>query len=782
LAWFRDISKPSEGTIGGDLTSKSPFSGWPKAVFFVLMLIFAGHACTHMVAAGDTWVALACGRHFYNHGVDTVEPFSANSHHAGPTDEDLKHYPKIVTKLFSPATIRYWHPTGWINQNWLTHLFFYWLSAKSPIADAETRTFNSLVYWKFTIYILSMLSIYYAARLLKADVAPAAVFTAAALFIGRSFLDIRPAGFSNLLVAVFLVILLLTTYRNILYIWLVVPLVVLWCNLHGGYIYVFFMMAPFIFLNLVTIPSKRLFVSIGMKGVIHSVAASVVAFVAMVIFNPFHLTNLTHTFVISFSKYAKTWREVNEWHGAFEWSNPVGTGVPFLVMFILLLVLLAVWFILMLLNPESGAARRREKKAAAGGYSWPKADMAILAVAMATVYMAIKSRRFIPIAAFVACPVMAMLLDQIIRMAAARRRWVAERTTELPGFPKGVRAVIIAMALAAVAFFGGWWGWKLKKVYLDPWPSEATYTSVFMRMTASNVKPFEACDFIRENKLSGKMFNYWTEGGAISWGQDPDPVTGKTPLQLFMDGRAQAAYDASVYARWGDIMSGGPAAVPLYYSHRRPTEGDYQAIGKWIGDQLALYDVWVVLMPGAEFNDPEKYFTDALERNPEWRCAYYDAKQKMLVRVSQPEGNRIFTEVMTDQAKFPNEFCQQMSVSNWLVRIDDEPTNREGLRRAKIAFDLNPSQEPLAAVIATGRRESLRSEVDKICRDWLGQFETQKSRYEAEDGYRLRLTAALMAADHLIRVTTDGEERKACQALRDKWILEFKELNKWMRW
>ena len=43
-----------------------------------------------MVGAGDTWVALACGRHFVNHGVNTVEPFSANSHQAGPTDEDLK--------------------------------------------------------------------------------------------------------------------------------------------------------------------------------------------------------------------------------------------------------------------------------------------------------------------------------------------------------------------------------------------------------------------------------------------------------------------------------------------------------------------------------------------------------------------------------------------------------------------------------------------------------------------------------------------------------------------
>ena len=83
-----------------------------------------------------------------------------------------------------------------------------------------------------------------------------------------------------------------------------------------------------------------------------------------------------------------------------------------------------------------------------------------------------------------------------------------------------------------------------------------------MRMTASDAKPFAACEFIRRNKLSGKMFNYWTEGGFIAWGQDPDPETGRIPLQLFMDGRAQAAYDVNAFDLWTDIMSGGPAATP----------------------------------------------------------------------------------------------------------------------------------------------------------------------------------------------------------------------------
>ena len=74
----------------------------------IAMLIFALHASTHMVGAGDTWVALACGRHFYNHGVDTNEPFSANSHRVGPTAAEIAEgfserssYPKILRDLLS---------------------------------------------------------------------------------------------------------------------------------------------------------------------------------------------------------------------------------------------------------------------------------------------------------------------------------------------------------------------------------------------------------------------------------------------------------------------------------------------------------------------------------------------------------------------------------------------------------------------------------------------------------------------------------------------------------
>lgn len=860
--WFRLSSKTQEPPLAELPEDKSPFSGWPKAIFFTLMLIFAGYGSTHMVAAGDTWVALACGRHFYYHGVNTVEPFSANSHHAGPTDETMAAYAAdvrtSVTELeregkgtgLNAQMLRWyagkiesfpnwpqwqkdllikWHPTGWINQNWLTHLLFYWISYKSPLADAETRVFNSLVYWKFAMYIIAVFVIYYAARVVKADIAIAAIMACFALFVGRSFLDIRPAGFSNLLAPVFLLILLLTTYRSVLYIWLIVPLVVLWCNLHGGYIYVFLMMTAFVSLHLVLalltkykglkhvwlllpvalsligaaitgnpgiflvlIPclildvmislSDRWYLTIGIRGVVHSIAATAVAFVAMVIFNPFHLTNLTHTYVISFSRYAKTWREVNEWHGAFEWTNPVGTGVPYLYMLIILLAIAAVWALLLLANPDSGQTRRRDRKSESGGYAWPKVDMPVLLVVAMTVAMAVKSRRFIPIGAAVACPIMAMMLDQCIRMVRARMAMVTPRKPAVPGMLAEVRMIGIVGGLLAIAGFGGYWGWEFKKIYLDPWPSDVKYTSIFMRMTASNVKPFGACDFIRENKLSGNMFNYWTEGGFIAWGQDPDPVTGKTPLQLFMDGRAQAAYDVKTYDQWGMILGGGEPALRLYQEQRQPTAADYKAIGDWLDKTFLKCGVWIVLMPSVEFADPQKFFTEALERNANWRPVYYDGSQKILARVTDPRGAKLVTDELTGQAKFADQNARDMSMANWFVQIKDEAAVRDGLQLAIRAFETNPTQESLLLAMIAGRREDLKPQVDQLCRSWVEKFRRERDSFRKVDGYRVRLTAALTAIDYILRYSSDPVERNDLTAFKSKLMVEYDDLAKWARW
>jgi len=534
------------------------------------------------------------------------------------------------------------------------------------------------------------------------------------MFIGRSFFDIRPAGFSNLLVAVFLFILVLTTYRNILYIWLIVPLTVFWCNVHGGYIYAFIMLIPFIGLHLLTNCTKKwtailynvtawpffyfvvskagltlatfLFlillavlditlvfykqnlVSIKWKGLYHTIAAGVVAFLAMVLFNPFHLTNLTHTFVISVSEHAARWRDIHEWHPAFDWDNPVGTAIPFLAMYIIVWVILAVWAVVLLSASRSISRYSKRKAKISVEYQWPKIDLALMVIAALTIYMAIRSRRFIPIAAFAACPLIALLIYQIICSISAMRNFRLHNRLVTPAMPSNLQLVFALAGAGVVLFFGTWWGLKFKHIYLDPWPADPKLNSIFMRMTASDAKPFYGGQFIKDNKLKGKMFNYWTEGGFIAWAQEPDPDTGKTPLQLFMDGRAQAAYNRETFDLWSIIISGGQFTAEMVAKAKARRQSlsaaDYEKIGRWMADKLKEHDVWVFLMPAAVYNDPEQknpyHVVKGLEHNSNWPLVFYNNEQKLFVDYTTPQGKELFDGIRTGKTIYPDDFHRSL--------------------------------------------------------------------------------------------------------------------------
>jgi len=752
-------------------------AGWPMILGWLAMLIFALHACTHMVAAGDTWVALASGRHFINHGVSTVEPFSANSHRPGPTPEEVKTWPdwaQWITDKVGLETVRYWHPTGWVNQNWLTHVIFYWLTALSPFADAKSLSFNTLVYWKVALYVLSVICVYYTGVLLGVNPALSAVFACFSMFVARSFLDIRPQGFSNLLVAVFLLVLVLATYRNMLYIWLIVPLAVFWCNVHGGYIYLFIMLVPFIFIHFVTNFLPKRFVSVGRKGLLHSIAATITAFFAVIIFNPFHLTNLTHTFVISVSKHAELWRTVNEWHPAFEWDNPVGDEIPFLIMYIIAWVAFLIWMFGLPASSRFVNRRLSKRKAnAPDEYQRPKVDLALMVIASLTIYMAIRSRRFIPIGAVAACPLIAMLIDQAVRAISAAYNFHKYNRLAVPSMPRKPQIFFALAGVAAVLTFGIWWGLKFKHIYLDPWPTDPKLTSVFMRMSASDAKPFYACQFIRENKLNGKMFNYWTEGGFIAWGQDPDPNTGETPLKLFMDGRAQAAYEPDVYLTWSNIMAGGPVVKNALARGHSLTTKDYVEIGKWIDKELKKRDVWVALMPSGQFTSP---FVRALELSRDWKSVFFEDKQKLFVDMNSPQGSRLFQDILTGKTVFPDKSYNNLMKGRVLIVAGkDAAARQKGLALLIEAVNLNPSQSPMKEITEAAGFSELEPLVNDFCKNYTDDFIKNKNLYAAQDGYLFRLWSALIAVDYLRNVAEKQKKPELAKFYSEKRMEYFKE-------
>jgi hypothetical protein len=381
--------------------------------------------------------------------------------------------------------------------------------------------------------------------------------------------------------------------------------------------------------------------------------------------------------------------------------------------------------------------------------------------------MAVGSRRFIPIAAIAACPIMAMFLDSSIKMITALTTHKNNGNSIILPVPKILQYLLAVAAIIATSVLTVWWGHWYKIVYLNPWPDSSYLSSVFMRMTASYAKPFKACQFIRDNKLKGTVFNYWTEGGFIAYGQIPDPNTGKTPLQLYMDGRAQAAYSPDTYQRWMRIMSGGDPVRLAQNAGRAMAASDYEAVGKWLEEEFQKENVTVVFMPTAQIDSD---FIRGLNTNSNWRVVYIDEEQRIYVDVKSQQGREVYTGMFTGQAKFPDDFTKLLTVGYNLVRLQNEEQVKKGCELMAQAFMQHPSQiTALELIHAANYYPKFRDSMVSAFSRYFDDFVEKKQIYMGQDGYREKIIAAMLTGDFLANANRNNP------SLVDKYRAHLKE-------
>ena len=276
------------------------------------------------------------------------------------------------------------------------------------------------------------------------------------------------------------------------------------------------------------------------------------------------------------------------------------------------------------------------------------------------------------------------------------------------------------------------------------------------------------------------MLNYWTEGGFIAWSQEPDPNTGRTPLQLFMDGRAQAAYEPEVYQLWSQIMSGGPA---VQSARIRRTTPDYAKVGQWLDKKLKSLNVWVVLIPSNQFGVP---FTKGLEYNPNWPLVFFNNKQKLFIDVKTPQGKKLFEGIFSGETLYPDDFSRNLIIAhNMLLFGKEMAVRKEGLNFAVKAFKSNPSQAPMQKIVSAARFNELRPFVNVFCKSYFDDFAKNKNLYIKQDGYLQRIWAALITAGHLQQVAKMQKNTELVQfyeAERKKYNNEQQLFNKTKRW
>jgi hypothetical protein len=296
---------------------------------------------------------------------------------------------------------------------------------------------------------------------------------------------------------------------------------------------------------------------------------------------------------------------------------------------------------------------------------------------------------------------------------------------------------------------------------------------------------------MKMNKLKGKMFNYWTEGGAIAFGQEPDPNTGLTPLQLFMDGRAQAAYDRRTFDVWTGLTSGGPVIQSAARKARALGKSlnsvlmpeDYRKAGEWISSELKRRNVWVVLMPAGQFDRP---LTKRIERTRNWAMVFLNNKQKLFVDVETPQGKALFSGIFTGETLYPDEYHENLALGHHLLSQPDPEHKRQGFEKLKEAFQSHPSPAPMLQIMLVAARfPNLTMPITKFLTDWTNTFAEQQTEFHKQDGYRLKLEATRLACIHLRKTALAQKNTKLAQSYSNRmkeYVAERNRLSYTKRW
>ena len=293
------------------------------------------------------------------------------------------------------------------------------------------------------------------------------------------FLDIRPHELTLLFVGIFLL-----TRKKRWAPWLWPALMVFWCNLHGGFVFGFGAIGLFALVETIV-------ASLAAKRV--SIDARLWAGVALtglaLLCNPWGWRILEYP--VAYLDSSSPFREILEW-------QPPGFS----------------------LDPRGFAGRFTWLLAAAAAgtvlelRSRPR-DLYLVALAAVTCAMALTSRRFIPLFAVTALPMLAKLLTDLRDGAAAR----------LPG--RLVERFFVVTPLAALLIAAGLW----RDVRLAP--------HLLERWTETELYPRAALHYLQALAPGPRLLNHYNWGGYV--------MLHAPEFKVLIDGRANTLYDEKTY-------------------------------------------------------------------------------------------------------------------------------------------------------------------------------------------------------------------------------------------
>jgi hypothetical protein len=433
------------------------------AAYYLLLCVAGVWAASYAVSSGDLWVAIGCGRYTLTHGVVHTDPFAFTS-----------------------------IPGTWVNQNWLSHILFTLIERFAGL--------TGLGIWKIVVCVAVSLLTASTSRALGASRPLAALAGIAVAVAGRPFFDVRPNMHSILLAAILVRWLVEYANRTLIRSWPIIALMILWANLHGGFLFGFLALGAAT-AGLILIQLRQ-----GARSRVRwSMLFLPLLCIAATIVSPHGLTNLTHPYEVSMGPEAEHWRGVIEWKPPYLQEFPEEAAVR------------SFWAVVVAAAVILLAALIRRRRMSGTMRHVPIAAVALLALALSAT-----SRRFVPLLAVASVPLLAMTMGRILRpFRIPHVAWIL--------------AACLALAAAGLDM--------AERLFHSNamWPRSQGWAA---RLVHLEEQPADAVRFLLAGNARGRLFTKWTWGGYLL--QSIPFEDGEPRYQIYIDGRAQAAYPAKV--------------------------------------------------------------------------------------------------------------------------------------------------------------------------------------------------------------------------------------------
>lgn len=422
----------------------------------------------------------------------------------------------------------------WFNQNWGTHLVYYLVWTRGGEAG--------YLILKMAFLVVAATFMTLGARQRGARWPISVLVAGAMIAAGHAYIDLRP----NLTTLTFSPVMLWLIYRTRgrpHRIWWATAFLILWANMHGGFVLGLAMLGLWAGCSGVEAMVRE-----GVKPAFARLWPLLAGFGAAVVgagvITPFGLKNLTHFLEVS----DPAWRNVQEWHSVWRHKTGYGTTKEFFVIVTLFALLAAVrvaW-------PRE--RKRGHRPAPDRAPVGPVIFDAVLACMV--LYMGFKARRFVTLSNMTVAAMFAALLDWPLRKL--RRQW------PVPALAGGLAVLVLApwslprasrermspesARYASSLALKTWQNYRPGNPFRSP-----RLKSVYDKMIFNNAYGHGAAEFLNKNKIAGRAMHEWRWEGFLHW---------RCPqLQLYVGGRAQQVHSLHDYKLNGRIWGGAPEAV-----------------------------------------------------------------------------------------------------------------------------------------------------------------------------------------------------------------------------